>query len=91
MPYYHFTLHKPIICMETEELYIPFDEEFISTVPADVWQKAQQGDVLAVREVFNLAADVDIYSDYIDRVWIGDLEEDNPYYADFSAEYEVVD
>lgn len=90
MPYHRFTLSKPIICLETEELYISFnDEEFISSVPSDVWQRALRGDVDAVREVYNLAADVDIYSDHIERVWIGDLDEDSPYYADFSAEYEV--
>ena len=92
MSYYCFDLSQPIVAWETERLYIPIgDEEFIRSIPADVWQKAQQGDFDAVREVFSLANDAGYDVDFIDREFIDFVDESSPYHNDREATFEVTE
>lgn len=87
--YYCLTLEQPIVAIETERLYIPIkDEEFIRSLPADVWQRAQRGDFDAMREVFSLASDAGYESDWIDREMLDYVDEANPYYNDRTATFE---
>lgn len=90
MSYYCFDLSQHIIAWETERLYIPTtDEEFIRSIPADVWQKAQQGDWQSVREVFSLAMDAGYDNEWVDREMVDYVDESSPYYNDREASFEV--
>lgn len=87
--YYSLTLEQPIVAIETERLYIPIkDEEFIRSLPADIWERAQRHDVDAIREVFSLAIDAGYDVDYIDREMIDYVDESSPYYNDRTATFE---
>lgn len=90
--YYCFDLSQAIIAYETERLYIPVkDEEFIRSIPADVWQRAQRGDWEAVREVFSLAGDAGYDSEWIDREWMDNVDESSPYFDERRATFEVIE
>jgi len=92
MSYYCFELSQPIVAWETERMYIPVtDEEFVRSIPAEIWQRAQQGDFDAVREVFSLAMDKGYDNEFIDREFIDFVDESSPYHNDREATFEVTE
>jgi hypothetical protein len=91
MSYYRLKRYTPIIAMEEEELIIPMnDEEFISSLPDNLWERVKNQDVAAIREVFSHALDSDYEPDVISRRYIEDvdIDDDNPYYTDRHATFE---
>ena len=89
MSYYRLKRYTPIIAMEEEELLIPMnDEEFISSLPDNLWERVKHQDVAAIREVFFHALDSDYEPDVISRYHIDDVDSDNPYYTDRHATFE---
>ena len=91
MPYYRLMRYTPIIAMEEEELLIPVsDEEFIRSLPDNLWERVQNQDVAAIREIFSHALDSDHEPDLISRHHIDDVDSDNPYYTNRHATFEEI-
>lgn len=80
--YYTITQYKDVVVCQTDEIAIPMeDEDFIRSIPADVWQAAQKGDRDSMEKVWELALAAGYDAEYIDREWVDDVEDSKPAYA----------
>ena len=82
--YYCIKKYTDVIVVQTDEIAIPkSDEEFIRSVPADVWQAAQKGNGKALDTVWKLAIAAGYEDEYIDREYADDVADSKPsYYYD---------
>jgi hypothetical protein len=82
--YHYIKRYKSVIVIQTDEISIPAsDEDFIRSVPADIWQAAQRGDNDALGKVWDLAIAAGYEDEYVDREYADDVEDTNPeYYYD---------
>jgi len=79
--YYFIKQYKDVIVVQTDEIAIPAeDEEFIRSIPADVWQRAQKGDNDALGIVWQMAIDAGYEDEYVDREYADDVEDTKPAY-----------
>jgi len=81
MGYYYIKQYSEVIVVQTDEIAIPMgDEEFIRSIPADVWQRAQKGDNDALGIVWQLACDAGYDPEYVDREYADDVADSKPEY-----------
>ena len=81
MGYYYIKQFKDVIVVQTDEIAIPMDdEEFIRSIPADIWQAAQKGDHDALGKVWNLAIAAGYEDEYVDREYADDLKDSECFY-----------
>ena len=80
--HYYIKQYKEVIVSQTDEISIPIsDEEFIRSIPADVWQNAQRGDNDALGIVWQMAIDAGYEDEYVDREYADDVEDSKPSYS----------
>ena len=79
--YYYIKQYKDVIVVQTDEIAIPAeDEEFIRSIPANVWQGAQKGDHASLAVVWQMAIDAGYDPEYVDREYSDDLSDSEPFY-----------
>ena len=84
--HYEFTRWKNIVAQQEEYISIPANaEEFIRSIPADIWQAAQKNDMAAIAKVWDLAVEAGYDEEYVDRFYVDDTNEPAYYeYAEWS-------
>jgi hypothetical protein len=81
--YHYIKRYKEVIVVQTDEISIPAtDEDFIRSVPADIWQAAQRGDNDALEKVWDLAIAAGYEDEYVDREYSDDVDSASEYEYD---------